>query len=282
MRPGERVGARLEDVGVELACLVGLERHAGDLEPAVLHRRGQVLDDRVEQAVRREVARRHAAGDGEQRAVVRALLERADDLLVRDLLALEVALHQRVGVLRDLVHQLLAVLLGQRPPARRGSGSRGSCRARRRRRRRPSCRRGRSRRETSCSAPIGISVATTCGPKAALSESSVRKKSARSRSSMFTKISRARSSSAARCHRRVVETSTPITALTTKIADSHTRSAPSASATKLGSPGVSSRLTLRSCHSNERQRRRDRHLARLLVGVGVGDRRALRHACRGG
>ena len=46
-------------------------------------------------------------------------------------------------------------------------------------------------------------------------------------------------------------TSTPITALTTKTADSHTRSAPSASATKLESPGVSSRLTLRSCHSNE-------------------------------
>ena len=48
-----------------------------------------------------------------------------------------------------------------------------------------------------------------------------------------------------------METSTPITALTTKIADSHTRSAPSASATKLGSPGVSRRLILRSCHSNE-------------------------------
>ena len=77
----------------------------------MLHRRGQVLDDRVEQAVRREVARRDAARDGEQRAVVRAVLERADDLVVRDLLALEVALHQRVGVLGDLVHQLLAVLL---------------------------------------------------------------------------------------------------------------------------------------------------------------------------
>ncbi len=46
-------------------------------------------------------------------------------------------------------------------------------------------------------------------------------------------------------------TSTPITALMTKIADSHTRSAPSASATKLGSPGVSIRLTFVSRHSNE-------------------------------
>ena len=43
-----------------------------------------------------------------------ALLERGDDLRMRDLLALEVALHQLVGVLRDLVHQLLAVLLCSR------------------------------------------------------------------------------------------------------------------------------------------------------------------------
>ena len=103
---------------------------------------------------------------------------------------------------------------------------------------------------TSCSEPIGISVATTCWPKADLSDSSVRKKSARSRSSMLTKTSRARSSSAARCHRRLAWTSTPITALITNTADSHTRSAPSASAMKLESPGVSIRLTFRSCHSN--------------------------------
>src|SRR5918911_4143174 len=105
--------------------------------------------------------------------------------------------------------------------------------------------------ETSCSEPIGISVATTWGPKACLSASRARKKSARSRSSMLTKISRARSSSAARAHRRWVETSTPITALTTNTADSHTRRAPRASATKLGSPGVSTRLILRPSHSKE-------------------------------
>src|SRR5215208_3399997 len=103
----------------------------------------------------------------------------------------------------------------------------------------------------SCSEPIGISVATTCGPKAAFRESSVRKKSARSRSSMFTYTSRATPSSCARCHRRWVATSTPITALTTNTADSHTRSAPSASAMKDGSPGVSIRLTFTSRHSNE-------------------------------
>src|SRR3954454_798824 len=104
---------------------------------------------------------------------------------------------------------------------------------------------------TSCSEPIGISVATTCWPKAVFRASRLRKKSARSRSSMFTNSSRARSSSSARCHSRVVETSTPITALTTKMADSQTRRAPSASATNDGSPGVSRRLTLRSSHSNE-------------------------------
>ena len=90
-------------------------------------------------------------------------------------------------------------------------------------------------------------MATTWGPKASFRLVSARKKSARSRSSMLTKIRRARSSSAARCHSRVVCTSTPIRALITNTADSHTRSAPSASATKLESPGVSSRLTFRSC-----------------------------------
>ncbi len=103
----------------------------------------------------------------------------------------------------------------------------------------------------SCSEPIGISVATTCGPKASLQDSSARKKSARSRSSMFTKSIRARSSSSARAHSRRVLTSTPMTPLTTKIADSATRMAPSASAMKLGSPGVSRRLILRPSHSNE-------------------------------
>src|SRR4051794_13610630 len=104
---------------------------------------------------------------------------------------------------------------------------------------------------TSCSEPIGISVATTWGPKAVLSESSVRKKSARSRSSMFTKTRRATPSSAARAHRRWVETSTPMTPLTTNTADSHTRSAPRASAMNEGSPGVSIRFTLVSRQSKD-------------------------------
>src|SRR3954471_22488912 len=103
----------------------------------------------------------------------------------------------------------------------------------------------------SCSSPIGISVATTWGPKAVLSESRVRKKSARSRSSMFTKTSRATPSSAARVHRRWAETSTPMTPLTTNTADSHTRSAPRASAMNEGSPGVSIRFTLVSRQSKD-------------------------------
>src|SRR5918996_3293157 len=104
---------------------------------------------------------------------------------------------------------------------------------------------------SSCSEPIGISVATTCGPKACLSDSRLRKKSARSRSSIFTNIVRERPRSAARCQSRVVVTSTPITPLTTKTALSQTRRAARASATKLGSPGVSIRLILRSSQRNE-------------------------------
>ena len=46
-------------------------------------------------------------------------------------------------------------------------------------------------------------------------------------------------------------TSTPITPFTTNTAPSQTRSAARASATKLGSPGVSIRLILRSCHRKE-------------------------------
>src|ERR1039457_5373864 len=45
-------------------------------------------------------------------AVVGSSLERVDDLLVRDLGTLEVALHQLIGDLGDLIQQLLAILLG--------------------------------------------------------------------------------------------------------------------------------------------------------------------------
>src|SRR5215217_90266 len=104
---------------------------------------------------------------------------------------------------------------------------------------------------SSCSAPIGISVATTCWPNACLSESRVRKKSARSRSSMLTKTIRDNPSDEARSQSRLVVTSTPITPLTTNTAPSQTRRAARASATKLGSPGVSIRLILRSSQPND-------------------------------
>ena len=130
---------------------------------------------------------------------------------------------------------------------------------------------------SSCSEPIGISVATTCWPKACLSESRLRKKSARSRSSMFTKMSRARPSSSARCQSRSVVTSTPITPLTTNTAPSHTRSEASASARKLGSPGVSTRLILRSSQRND-ERLAEIDISRVFSSErGVRDRRAVSH-----
>ena len=109
---GERVGAGLEDVGEQLAIGDRLERDLVGREGTVLDRRGEILDDRLEQAVGAEVAARDAAHDGEDRTVVGAALERVDDLLVGDLGALEVALHQLIGDLGDLVQQLLAILLG--------------------------------------------------------------------------------------------------------------------------------------------------------------------------
>src|SRR5688572_18995248 len=68
---------------------------------------------------------------------------------------------------------------------------------------------------------------------------------------MFTKTMRASPSSDARSQRRLVVTSTPITPFTTNTAPSTTRSAARASAMKLGSPGVSTRLILRSSQRNE-------------------------------
>ena len=149
---------------------------------------------------------------GKIRPSVTPCLSDADDLLVVDLLALEVALHQLVGVLRDLVHQLLAVLLGLGARARRGSPPRRRCRGPSPRRRRPSCRSGRSRRGPPARRRSGSRSRRRAAPKAAFSESSAAKKSARSRSSMLTKTSRARPSASARRQSRSVWTSTPVDA----------------------------------------------------------------------
>src|ERR1043166_2345603 len=66
---------------------------------------------------------------------------------------------------------------------------------------------------------------------------------------MLTKTTRGRSSSLERSQTRLVCTSTPIPALATISAPSTTRSAATVSPPKPGSPGVSIRLILRSCHS---------------------------------
>jgi hypothetical protein len=108
---GEGVGAGLEDEREHLAVRLGFERDLAGLQRAVLGRGRQVVDERVEQPVGTDARRGHAAGDREDVAGVDALLERVDDLVVGDRVALQIALHERLGVLGHLVHQLLAVLL---------------------------------------------------------------------------------------------------------------------------------------------------------------------------
>ncbi len=66
---------------------------------------------------------------------------------------------------------------------------------------------------------------------------------------MFTKTMRASPSSSASLQARLVPTSTPITAETVTSTPSTTRAAVRSSPWKLGSPGTSTRLSFRSCHS---------------------------------
>ena len=101
---------------------------------------------------------------------------------------------------------------------------------------------------SSCSEPIGMCTATHFAEIPLRRASSVRKKSARSRSSMFTNTTRARPSSSASLHARAVPTSTPMTAETATSTPSTTRAAHRSSPWNAGSPGTSTRLTLRSCH----------------------------------
>ena len=119
--PGERVGAGLEHVGEELGVLVGLERAARRASSAPCltgEGRSSTIASSRRLVPRLRVATPQTTGKMSPWLV--PVLERGDDLLVGDLLALEVALHQRVGVLRDLVHELLAVLL--RPASASSSG----------------------------------------------------------------------------------------------------------------------------------------------------------------
>ena len=102
-----------------------------------------------------------------------------------------------------------------------------------------------------------------------------RGRSRRARGRACSRRRRARARAPRRASRRArVLTSTPITPETTTSAPSTTRSAAIVSAWKPGSPGVSTRLILRPCHSTCAERRGERHPAPLLVLVPVGDRRA--------
>ncbi len=85
--PRVGVGGRLEDVGEDWRVLlgrdVGLRVVGAQRVDRAAHRgRGQVLEERLEQAVRAEVLGRDAAGDGKEVALGDALLERGDDLFV--------------------------------------------------------------------------------------------------------------------------------------------------------------------------------------------------------
>ena len=74
---------------------------------------GNALDDQVEQRPRAEVLRRDTARDREDLAARDRLLQRVRDLVDAELLPVEVALHQGLVGLDDLVEQLLAVLLDE-------------------------------------------------------------------------------------------------------------------------------------------------------------------------
>ncbi len=102
---GERIGDRLEDERRDLR--VGLDRRA------LLRRARDALDDQVEQRVRAEVLRRDAARDRIDLVARDGVLQRGRDVRGRDLLAAEVALHQRLVGLDDGVEQLRPVLLDE-------------------------------------------------------------------------------------------------------------------------------------------------------------------------
>ena len=97
----------------------GLEHERGDRRVGVDRRallRGarDTLDDQVEQRVRAEVLRRDAARDRIDLVARDRVLQRGGDVRLRDLLAAEVALHQRLVGLDDRVEELRAVLLDGR------------------------------------------------------------------------------------------------------------------------------------------------------------------------
>ena len=209
--------------------------------------------------------------DREDLAARDAELQRRRDVVRVELLALEVALHERLVGLDDLVEQLLAIrlrdlrhLVGDRDgvalllPFRARVGAHVE---------------HVDDPLSSCSEPIGRCTATHFEDSCPCIWPSVRKKSARSRSSMLTTTTRASPRSSARFQTRAVPTSTPITPETTTSVPSTTRSAHRHSPWKDGSPGQSTKLILRPCQVVW-ARESAIETALVLVLVPVGDGRA--------
>ena len=130
---------------------------------------------------------------------------------------------------------------------------------------------------SSCSEPIGISVATTCWPNAAFSESSARKKSARSRSSMFTKMRR----DEAELLGALPEAVGAHLDAHHAVHHEHRALADPQRGQGVGHEARLARrvdeVDLAVLPPEGGEARGDRHLARLLVGRGVGHRGAVGH-----
>src|SRR6059058_1118244 len=105
--PRERIRDRLEDERGR-AVAADVDRRA------LLRRRGNALDEEVQQRGRPQVLRRHSARDGKELAARDRVLERVSDLLDGEVLAVEVALHQALVGLDDGVEQFRVVLVDLR------------------------------------------------------------------------------------------------------------------------------------------------------------------------
>ena len=229
-----------------------------------------------------DVAGGRATADRKQLALGDELLERRGHLLAGDLVALEVALHQLVRRLRDDVHQLVVVLVGDgphvlgdldrlvvpRPVAAVVS-------------RRP-CAPGRRRRGTRSRSRSG-SRPPRSGRRAALRRpSSAAKKSARSRSSMLISTSRESPSSSHRFHSRPVPTSTPITPDTVDDRPLDHPQRREHVGLEAGLAGRVDQVDRASLPLQVGDCRRDRHASTLLLVVVVTTRSTARPRCPAG
>ena len=107
---GAVVGGAL---GLGRAAVVTLLRGLEPLDGRDLERRGEQLDDRVEQRLHALVLEGGAAEDGRHLDVERGAVERLRDPLVRDLLVVQVRLEQLVVVVGAGLDQVGAVLVSE-------------------------------------------------------------------------------------------------------------------------------------------------------------------------